>query len=233
MPYYRRAPYSRRRTFVRRRYLDHIPRPFPRVMNNMLRYHCSGTLDPAVGGQDSKVIQVNNMYDPEIGAAVGHQPLGYDELTEVYGNWLVRRCSVRVTPRVAPSTGTGSIVPTIIKCFLYGEATTPSFASKDHLYEFMAERNSKVLWVGGPSPAYESHPFYQRLEYDHNKTFGGRTRDDPSYWGAQGSGPTVPWYLHIVAMYPDGGLVNPGPIQYDCDLEFWASWFGLLRLNQS
>lgn len=72
--------------------------PFPNTLRKTLRYvETKFGLNPGVGGTtQSYVFTANGLYDPNI-TGTGHQPMGYDQLMELYDHYKVTHCKITAT----------------------------------------------------------------------------------------------------------------------------------------
>lgn len=87
----RRRPVMRRRSMKpRRRFSRRKGRPVPRIYNCQLKYvetkdNVSGNVSAGYGYYQ---MQANSIYDPDL-SGVGHQPMGRDELADLYQSYCV------------------------------------------------------------------------------------------------------------------------------------------------
>lgn len=121
MPYYRKRrrssksrsrkgrPYKRK--FYRRKNFI-VQNPIPNSRLVRFRYCPAGiSIDPAVGLAATYVFRCNSLYDPDY-TGVGHQPMGYDEMTTLYSRSTVISSKIQVTfisPGSAVNSGTAVV----------------------------------------------------------------------------------------------------------------------------
>jgi hypothetical protein len=68
----------------------------PSKMRRILRYNTQLTLTaPSTSTITNYQFRLNSLYDPDL-TSTGHQPMGYDQLTALYNQWVVTRCRVIV-----------------------------------------------------------------------------------------------------------------------------------------
>lgn len=72
-----------------------------------LRYVDTITIDPGAASILAHTYSANGLYDPDI-SGTGHQPLMYDEYTNLYGQYRVISSKIKVTPVLS---GTSTVVP--------------------------------------------------------------------------------------------------------------------------
>ena len=141
MPKRKRTNYRRvrrkRRRISRRRRRRGVPRgiiPNTRLVKH--RYVDNDVyLNSTSGGSPATyVFSANGMYDPDI-TGVGHQPLGFDEMTTLYNHFTVVGCKITYTI-VSQDNGYAHIVAVKL-----GTDTTPT-ADMENLLE-----NGKCRWA--------------------------------------------------------------------------------------
>lgn len=99
MPYRRR--YRRRRYGRKRNMLSRVPRPFaalPKVVRMPYFYENNYNTTNLSGTGTTKVWRINGPYDPEA-ALGGHQPLGWDQMSNFYSWYNAIACRIRWTIR--------------------------------------------------------------------------------------------------------------------------------------
>jgi len=69
---------------------------FPDSTQSVHRYSQYVNLDPSMGAATKQVFRANSLYDPDL-TGTGHQPMGRDELSAVYGHYLVTNAKITVT----------------------------------------------------------------------------------------------------------------------------------------
>lgn len=78
--------------------------PFPKSKHSVLKYTDRATLTGGLGGIVGGVFQLglNCLFDPNL-SGVGHQPMGYDQMTPIWQRWRVYKVEVKI--RTLASTG--------------------------------------------------------------------------------------------------------------------------------
>lgn len=117
----RSAPARRRRTFKRRRF-NRVSRPilegFPKQKLVKLRYIEQISLDPGLNTFTVSEWRANSVFDPNL-SGVGHQPMGFDQWSNIYERYVV--CGSKINVQYAPITGT-NLNPGFYGVSLYGTA---------------------------------------------------------------------------------------------------------------
>lgn len=187
------------------------------------RYTTTVTLTPGVQFQ-SKLHQVsgNSMYDPE--GVSGHQPYGFDEMVNLFNNYLVlgSRCTVTALGAAASTQGEGTIM------------LMPALDG----YEYVDSEDMRLIVESG-------HARYMHLTGGYT---GTRATSLSSYakvqeitglmvfndWedaiGSKTTPPTNEWFWNIYWASPHttpGSRVLIVTVEYDC------LWFNPIPLAQS
>jgi hypothetical protein len=69
---------------------------FPYTARTTLKYIESIGINPAAGALGKYIFRANSVYDPN-SSGTGHQPLGYDQWSTVYNNYIVMRSTIKCT----------------------------------------------------------------------------------------------------------------------------------------
>jgi len=71
--------------------------PFPPSWNGKLRFSVQGSLSSTTSGACGTewVFRLNSLYDPDF-TYTGHQPYGYDQLSAIYGQYVVNAVDVEI-----------------------------------------------------------------------------------------------------------------------------------------
>lgn len=91
----RRFRRRRRRMRIPRRRLPPVGMPSKQLVR--LRYCDEITLDPVAGAIQHYNLSANGMFDPDITAVLGHQPLYFDQYMANYDHYTVIGSRIRVT----------------------------------------------------------------------------------------------------------------------------------------
>ncbi len=76
---------------------------FPQSNRTTLRYAESVTISGAAGSMATYQFALNGLFDPNI-TGTGHQPLGFDQWSVFYNNYVVHSCRWRLTPFVTSAS---------------------------------------------------------------------------------------------------------------------------------
>lgn len=156
MPYVRkrkyvkkRRPFRGRRRYGKRNYtkrssnLQVVSRGgfLPLKTKRVFKYAEKISINPPLGGLSSSYFySTNSLYDPNRTGA-GHQPLGYDEMMELYDHYTVIGSKITVTA-ICPTSATTD--PVILAITERDTSATPT-ASIEHLIE---QGNSTYVTLG-------------------------------------------------------------------------------------
>lgn len=100
-PYYKKRHYGTNKISV----VKSMGKPgFPDEFMCKLQYITNGTFAGGVSSPASQVFYANNLFDPDV-TSTGHQPLYYDQLTAVYGKYLVLGCAFNLEFTNGASSG--------------------------------------------------------------------------------------------------------------------------------
>jgi hypothetical protein len=170
--------------------------------------------------------RLNSLYDPDL-TSTGHQPMGYDQLTALYNQWVVTSCRVVLNAVMlsdpAYTAGTAGMLA------MYGVAndssvpTTPSQLIENH------------------QPAYAALSGYQntcRLGHVFNlpSMFGlnkNQYTADDTFYGQISANPSKSAYLNLA--YFTCGLTNSlsATLRVDVTIEFEAYFKQAFTLQSS
>lgn len=96
----------------------------PRTNIVKLRYVSQTTINAGVGNIASHVIRANGLYDPTV-AVGGHQPLGFDEWSQLYSNYTVIGSRCKVTASTGATTSNYG-PPAMIGIMLSSDTSLPT-----------------------------------------------------------------------------------------------------------
>jgi hypothetical protein len=199
----------------------------PSKMRRILRYNSQLTLTaPGTSTITNYQFRLNSLYDPDL-TSTGHQPMGYDQLTALYNQWVVTRCRVIVNAIMLsdPAYVSGSAG----MLAMYGVAndssvpTTPSQLIENHQPSYST--------VSG----YQNHCRLARV-FDLPRMFGltqtQYTADD-TFYGQISANPSKNAYLNLA--YFTLGLPNAlsATFRVDVTIEFEAYFKQAFTLTSS
>lgn len=147
-------------------------------------------LNPTVGGlADSYVFSANGLYDPNI-SAIGHQPIGFDQIMQFYDHYVVLGSKIRLNFRTADTVNDA-----IVGITLQDDAT--EIPNAERLIE-----NGRCKWTL-TSPANSNYGTVAKfLSMKCNPAkFLGRSRplSDSQLKGSVSSNPVEQAFWHIFA----------------------------------
>lgn len=154
-----------------------VGRGFPKKLIMTQRYCERTTLTVTAGVLAVHNMACNSIYDPNVTGA-GHQPLYHDQLTTIYGRYIVLSSKAKVT--FFPSTSTS--VPAQAVMFLNDDTSVT-----DSLVSYVNEQgSSRTKYL----PAYTTDARTMTCTFSAAKTFGKGYLNNPAYYAAAGSNPT-------------------------------------------
>lgn len=100
MPYRKNVRKTKKRIYKRRRTRKSVMSigrmPVPKSSMVKFKYFEDVSLSPATGLNTQYFFRANSLYDPNL-TGVGHQPLGYDQLSVFYNHYTVVSAKITVT----------------------------------------------------------------------------------------------------------------------------------------
>lgn len=107
----------------------------------------------------SLIWRLNGLYDP-YQAGVGHQPMGYDQLTPLYQRYLVRGCKVIIKGKAVTAGNSDSVIlaiqgrpvnsltsyPTSISAAMEDRMTTTITCDTDKSFKFVRYYDMAKMW---------------------------------------------------------------------------------------
>lgn len=189
-------------------------------LNNViveLPYADTINLNSAVVGYTEHTFSLNNLFDPDTtGVGTGHQPLGFDEYSELFRRYEVYECKYEVWIQ-SNSTNQQVAGATVVRA-------SSSFPSRT---EAMEHPTSQVKLLPARNSA---HPDYVTGLVNIQK-FDGNPVDDGSYGAGVGSSPSKQTFLKVwVADLASGTSIDANFI---VRLTYKAKFFERENLTQS
>lgn len=208
----------------RRRRLFRLPRAgFPRQRMAKLRYVARINLNPGAGNSVAHAVyRGNDLYDPSY-ALGGHQPMGFDELTEIYQKYRVVGSKFRVSALPSSSNAGG------YNQHLFGVVMTrsPDLPAQGGYFESLIEdpRRFPYKYTGHTT---QLRPNTVSCGYSPLKTWGrvkAMDEDQQRFFKpADGSGAVdddSSVYFHLIAVSATAGVtVDPGPCTYLIQVDY-------------
>jgi hypothetical protein len=209
--------------------------PFGQVFDNEVNYCDYFSMNPSAGAPTSTLFLANGIFDPTF-ALGGHQPHGYDYLSQLYDSWQVLSSTIEVVlyPQLAVSAlinGSGFVNNQIIGSFMsIGVRDTPQImtGSLTTLTDVLERPNLKTVFVNS-----NSEPTKIRASFSMPKFYGrARGMDDAEITGSTLADPNDKVYYHII-FGPNEGTTNLDSHQFVCRIKYKCRWFNPKNLVQS
>lgn len=156
-----------------------------------LTYFEAFTLDPSVGGgvAAAYVLSANGLFDPNI-TGIGHQPVGFDQLMTIYGDYCVVKATIKASFVNADST-----TPAIVCLSIQSTSGTTS-----QIGQYI--ENQDCVWRQlGLSSA--SSVGQLALTCDMRKQANQDVYQESSYSGDATANPAIQKYFHIAVCAAD------------------------------
>ena len=183
------------------------------VPNRLLTTHVYRNIEIIATAATSITTQftINDIFnvDPS-GSAI--QPMGYDQLTDLYSNWQVYACSISI------NIVNSDISPMAVCLFPFPNATSFVGSTYERVAEMPRATCRVLAEAGGQNRAVMK-------QYIRCSTLVGRTQVPDRYLGATGSGPdvTLMWNLLFANMH--GLTTLTGTL--DLRLKYYVKWFNI------
>ncbi len=199
----------------------------PDRISTTLTYVDQFVLNATAASTDNYVFRANSLYDPNY-TGTGHQPLGYDQWTTFYQNWVVTACSVRFTmtpPNL--STATPQINNSLVA--VVPRRNDPSAIAD--VNTALEQPYTEWTMVAG-----YARPPVLKMTINCAKFFGvdptvyGSSQE---YSGAIGSNPTQVLYYVLVAGTTAQAINNPDPVYVTAEFEFKTHFYNAITLASS
>lgn len=166
------------------------------------------TLNPGSGLAAVYVFSANGLYDPNI-SGVGHQAMGFDQMSALYQEYLVKGCYVKAQ-FVNSEAAAGAIV---------GFAFTQTASSSADIRQYIENGNCYYTVVGS-SGGKDCATVTGGM--DISKMAGFNVDSGSEYAGGQTYNPTAQIYCHVFALGITGG--DPGQTQASVELRYEGEW---------
>jgi len=218
MPSRRYKKRSKKRRYRRKGYnqLVSTRNPFPKSMITKHRYVSTHTLTPSGAALiASYQFRGNSLYDPDYTSA-GHQPLGFDEYSNLYEHFTVLGSKISIT------AATGGI-PVVVGI------TRDSDATLTVNYDTVQE-NADTVWG---SHASGSKPLVLRAATSMKKWFNRKAiKDDPKLRGTPSTDCEETMFYHLWVKALSATAV-PSATDINVVIEYIALWSEPKELVQS
>lgn len=187
---------------------------FPRMRECTLRYFETISV-PIVSGQGNYTFSCNGLYDPNI-TGIGHQPMYFDQLMEVYNHYVVSAATITITPIYD-----GTVRSATHSLYIEDDVT-------GGLSTFAPERTGcrfHVVNTGRTSPQLGL-----TKKFSTPANFGPNNMSDPSLRGDSASNPTEGSYFRFDVNDPNLGSYGQVCTVF---IEYKATFFELKTVNAS
>lgn len=219
---------SARRVSVKakKRFVTRAPRPltrtlfsplagpvngFPEVLRTTLRYQDNYTLTSSSGSAAQNIFRLNSLFDPDYTGA-GHQPLYFDQIAAIYGNYRVRYARMDVL--FLPLTDDTEITTT--GPYQVGVSANSNGSFSSSLTTISEQNNSKIAILARDKSAV---PVSLSLTYTPKRDMGIDIMDD-TVSSSVSSNPGKPYYGCIFAAdlnLTSGAVKAVVTITFDCE----------------
>lgn len=187
---------------------------FPKKLHINHKYVEKFAITVGSGLNNYQLFHANGMYDPNVSIG-GHQPIGFDEVSDLYNHYHVLRA--KMTVELSPST-----TPVFVAVSIEDDVAAPT-----GIFEAGEQATSTVTIL----PNTAVRPLSITKSWDAKQYFGGDILDNDQLQGNSASNPNESSYFCIFTEAVDGvtgynlfGLVK---IEYD------AIWTEVRTFTQS
>lgn len=212
------VPSTRNRTASVPRYLRNKTTGFPKQLSMKHRYVETIELLTQAGAGPVKLgFKCNGMFDPA-DALGGHQPLYFDQLSQLYNHYTVLASKIKVNFAIDSSstaqTGTGGIY--------IDEDSVFSPTTQTSLMEQASSVYTNLSYQGGPKSLFKT--------WNARQAFGGNTMDNDHL---QGSASGDPVELQHYVIYVVGTVLENVVMRVQVEVEYTAVWDELKSVGSS
>lgn len=230
MPYERKSRrYKKRRPQRRRRRnrsgtistLSTNSQPFPASYLCKHRYVETFTLDPTFGTPSHAIYSCNGLFDPTT-AVGGHQPLGFDQMTQLYDHYTVLGAKATIRFFSGDDATSGSNM-----CYAYvNDDSTPITT-----YDTVMEQNKGVVKPLTSANAAQTCTIVQKFSA---KKFFGVTdiKDNSQLKGSSGANP-VDGAFFIIGAQGIASSIDPTTVYCNITIDYITLWSERHDLAQS
>lgn len=185
----------------------------PRKIRTVLKYNDTYELDGPNGALQT--FRLNSIFDPDY-TGVGHQPMGHDQLSELYQKYKVISCTIDA--KIVSDSTVMSYVGFVPENDAVAPVTETSYG----------ERAAGAVV---PMPTNGGGITYFRKKYDMRRLIGGPV--DSNYEAIMGANPASAgvWYLHMRSWAGDLAATTSG--QANVTLSYEVEMFDTKDLAQS
>jgi hypothetical protein len=167
--------------------------PFGQVFDTELSYCDYFSMNPVLGAPTSALFLANGLYDPTV-ATGGHQPHGYDYLTQIYDSWQVLSSTIEIVmfPKIVTTvqvSGTGPINAHLGGSFMaigVRDSPTSLTGALTTLTDLLERPNIRTVFINSNDmptsirASFSMPKFYGRARGMDDVEITGTTVTDPS-----------------------------------------------------
>jgi len=216
----RRKTFKRRprRTNKRRRFSvrkQTILEGFPKQKLVKLRYVEQVSLDPGLGSYAVSEWRANSVFDPNL-SGVGHQPMGFDQWSQIYERYVV--CGSKINVQFAPIT-VGSVAPGFYGISMYGTAGQLVATYPGNLDSVMESKLSGKVHTMAGNFNSAATPTQLSRNFSAKKFFGkSNVTDDTDIGATISANPTNQAYFGV--WYGTSGGNDPGIANFKVMIDY-------------
>ena len=173
-------------------------------------YYEYATINPVVAQAGVYVFAANGLYDPNI-TGVGHQPAGFDQITQLYHEYLVVGSTIRIT---YTNADTNNCVNAGV--FLCDYSTTSSDYRR-----YVESGNGKWTQCGRLGES----DYIKTLTHsaDMAKFSNQDIKNEDNFAGSAASNPADTHYYHVV-VWPSDGISDNGDVLINVEINYDVIW---------
>lgn len=168
------------------------------------------SIDAPVGAAGYYVFAANGMYDPNI-TGTGHQPMGFDQMSEFYNHYEVIGAKIKFTPHPSQE-GAG---------FNFGVRLDDNGNQSTDITGVLEQPN--VNYKSWPGPYLQPNASFDIIQGFSSKKFFGDKSGDRETWGnAAGNPPDIAYFNCFIS--PLTTLQNPGSVPCTVVIDYIVKW---------
>lgn len=154
-------------------------------MRVKMTYSTFFTINPGIGAVGTYLFSANGIYDPDVTGA-GHQPAGFDELMNLYAEYVVVGSTIRVIARSSADN----------QDFFFGVALERTTATYTDFDRYVENGNCKWTWCDAPNRGGESHA--QVFHKCDMRMANTDVLTDSDFFGTNAANPAEQRFYHIL-----------------------------------
>jgi len=201
---------------------------FPKQMFMRHKYIQHFSLAAATGALSTFQISCNGLFDPDNSGATTHQPLYFDQVSAIYGKYVVLASKATVT--FFPGTAGSTAVYALFGAYIEDDTTVAPTTAVG-----CAEQSSalfRVIAAGLGSDQFDRNNTIT-LSWDAKKAFGGDVIDNNQLYALTSANPTEQQYFTYFAQDAAATPAASTPVACSVIVEYSVMWFELLGRTES